>query len=144
MRVSAILCQGNFRHWQASTPIGVVLKRRGRLRACSQRLSRRFNTIAPLGAEDWQWLFSLSCLHLGDSKSAKAQNWQWLFSLLQVLQITDVSQGSVDLAGKIYGVQFCFVLTALWSLDDRSLVMWWPQCGHRVTTAWSYYDYMLV
>ena len=36
MRVSAILCQGNFRHWQASTPIGVVLKRRGRLRACSQ------------------------------------------------------------------------------------------------------------
>ena len=26
MRVSAILCQGNFRHWQASTPIGVVLK----------------------------------------------------------------------------------------------------------------------
>ena len=46
--------QGNFRHWQASTPIGVVLKRRGRLRACSQRLSRHFNTIAPLGAEDWQ------------------------------------------------------------------------------------------
>ena len=30
---------------------------------------------------------------------------------------------SADLAGKIYGVQFCFVLTALWSLDDRSLVM---------------------
>ena len=54
MRVSAILCQGNFRHWQASTPIGVVLKRLGRLRACSQRLSRRFNIIAPLGAEDWQ------------------------------------------------------------------------------------------
>ena len=54
MRVSAILCQGNFRHWQASTPIGVVLKRLGRLRACSQRLPRRFNTIAPLGAEDWQ------------------------------------------------------------------------------------------
>ena len=26
MRVSAILCRGNFRHWQASTPIGVVLK----------------------------------------------------------------------------------------------------------------------
>lgn len=48
---------------------------------------------------------------------------QWLFSLLQVLQITDVSQGPADLAGKIYGVQFCFVLTALWSLDDRSLVM---------------------
>ena len=46
--------QGNFRHWQASTPIGVVLKRRGRLRACSQRLPRHFNTIAPLGAEDWQ------------------------------------------------------------------------------------------
>ena len=46
--------QGNFCHWQASTPIGVVLKRRGRLRACSQRLPRRFNTIAPLGAEDWQ------------------------------------------------------------------------------------------
>ena len=54
MRVSAILCQGNFRHWQASTPIGVVLKRRGRLRACSQRLPRRFNTIAPLGAEACQ------------------------------------------------------------------------------------------
>ena len=69
MRVSAILrtlirflfyarqrnfMQGNFRHWQASTPIGVVLKRRGRLRACSQRLPRRINTIAPLGAEDWQ------------------------------------------------------------------------------------------
>ena len=54
MRVSVILCRGNFRHWQASTPIGVVLKRRGRLRACSQRLPRRFNTIAPLGAEDWQ------------------------------------------------------------------------------------------
>ena len=46
--------QGNFRHWQASTPIGVVLKRRSRLRACSQGLPRRFNTIAPLGAEDWQ------------------------------------------------------------------------------------------
>ena len=28
MRVSVILCRGNFRHWQASTPIGVVLKRR--------------------------------------------------------------------------------------------------------------------
>ena len=54
MRVSAILCRGNFRHWQASTPIGVVLKRRGGLRACSQRLPRRFNTIAPLGAEDCQ------------------------------------------------------------------------------------------
>ena len=26
MRVSAILCQSNFRHWQASTQIGVVLK----------------------------------------------------------------------------------------------------------------------
>ena len=26
MRVSAILCHGNFRHGQASTPIGVVLK----------------------------------------------------------------------------------------------------------------------
>ena len=74
MRVSAILCRGNFRHWQASTPIGVVLKWRGRLRACSQRMPRRFNTIAPLGAEDWQWLFSLSCLHLGGSKSAKAQS----------------------------------------------------------------------
>ena len=54
MRVSAILCQGNFRHWLASTPIGVVLKRRGRLRACSQRMPRHFNTIAPLGAEACQ------------------------------------------------------------------------------------------
>ena len=54
MRFGAILCFSNFRHWQASTPIGVVLKRRGRLRACSQRLSRHFNTIAPLGAEAWQ------------------------------------------------------------------------------------------
>ena len=40
-------------------PVGVVLKWRGRLRACSQRLPRRFNTIAPLGAEAWQWLFSI-------------------------------------------------------------------------------------
>ena len=74
MRVSAILCFSNFRHWQASTPIGVVLKRRGRLRACSQRLPRHFNTIAPLGAEACQWLFSLNCLHLGGNKSAKTQN----------------------------------------------------------------------
>ena len=73
--------QGNFRHWQASTPIVVVLKWRGRLRACSQRLPRRFNTIAPLWAEDCQWLFSLSCLHLGGSKSAKVQNCQRRFSL---------------------------------------------------------------
>ena len=78
--------QGNFRHWQASTPIGVVLKWRGRLRACSQRLPRRFNTIAPLGAEDCQWLFSLSCLHLGGSKSAKVQNCQWLFSIVSYLK----------------------------------------------------------
>ena len=55
-------------------PVGVVLKWRGRLRACSQRLSRRFNTIAPLGAEACQWLFSLSYLQLVCSKSAKAQN----------------------------------------------------------------------
>ena len=49
--------QGNFRHWQASTPIGVVLKWRGRLRACSQRLPRRFNTIGQVqhrSAIGWQ------------------------------------------------------------------------------------------
>ena len=51
--------QRNFMPRQFSSLTGFYPDRggveaRGRLRACSQRLSRHFNTIAPLGAEDWQ------------------------------------------------------------------------------------------
>ena len=78
--------QRNFMPWQFSSWAGFYPDRggvevTGQTASLLVRLPRRFNTIAPLGAEDCQWLFSLSRFHLGVSKSAKAQNCQWLFPL---------------------------------------------------------------